>query len=785
MIQSNFPVILFDLDNNTIPLNSISKSNSYFIRSYQIFKIEIIEDVLTENKIYSVKENPTPTGNDDLFLITSSKIFNNENFAYSIFLTSNVKIKITGFDNVERIYTIEYRPDNVLTEAQQHYNDLLTNNFLPSYNELETAIISQNKADIIKRLLLDFRNILNKKGTKTGIVKFLNLIGFNPESIKVYDEYLVNSINGNPTEQKTLNPNKTKDTKTGYYHVIYDNWITDSENPLTIKNLPLRIINITDLTEFFIKLERAIALANIYFTLPEQDISFFGLNNSSNVEKYLSIAGNSSILYNMDFHYFRRKIHIDLINKTDSLNLTYLVKNNLQLNNITLSSEIKYLLENTPPNNELFIVDSEIYDNNEIDNLNVKSVFGNLLHLFITSPNTYCEYEIEEINNPLSKITQEKFWLDSNTIEIIFVSRKISDYKVTVYIYDIHNNREKYEYFYSINNDIARVDFEIFNSVDISENNNNINSDIDSTWETTTENLNYVLPIDSVPLELSEYYNQNLSSVLLKYLEDNKRFLIDEINKNFIVDKSTESIAIDYLDNWLEIFSVQYNDSVDLKLRVKNDLTLIDEYLDYNDINAYISKPDKLFITIMDIVIDENITLPYIFITTTEPGIDIIPELFDLVFVSKNNPEDIVSIYNFMDVSRCKIPMNYDFPLFFRESELLPNFVNYPVINPNDLLLVKSIFPRLVNINNSNFDTYYLKLGDIFCCRINNKLITENTDILWTIKNSFTNEIIFQTKDYMLKYRIKENIIFDIILDFTIKNKEYRISKNSIQSTFI
>ena len=332
MEQSNFPVILYDIDNNTLPINCISKSNSFFIRSYQKFKIEIIEDNITENKIYSVKQNPNPVDQNDLFLITSAKNFGFENFAYSIFLDSNSIINVTGIDNITRTYYIEYRPENVLTEAQEHYNDLLTNNFLPTFSELEPAIISENKAEIIKRLLLDFKNIVNKKGTKTGITKFLNLIGFNPESIKVYDEYIVNNKNSDDNVVlKTITPNKERDYKSGYYHVLYDNWIVDDDEKYTIKNLPKRIINISDVTEFFIKLEKAISLANIYFTLPEQDISFFGLSNSANIEKYLSIAGNTTILNESDFHHFRKHISIDLFNKENIINQKFLVKKNIQI----------------------------------------------------------------------------------------------------------------------------------------------------------------------------------------------------------------------------------------------------------------------------------------------------------------------------------------------------------------------------------------------------------------------------------------------------------------------
>ena len=155
----NIPVILYDINNDNIKTNTISKSNNYFIRSYQNFNISIIEDVESENKIYSVKQNPTPTSQDDLFLIESGKNFDNgNNFAYTIYLISDVKLLIIGKNHTEKIVNISFKPDNVLLDSQQHYNDLLVNNNLPTFDELVPALINNNQAEILKRLLLDFKN---------------------------------------------------------------------------------------------------------------------------------------------------------------------------------------------------------------------------------------------------------------------------------------------------------------------------------------------------------------------------------------------------------------------------------------------------------------------------------------------------------------------------------------------------------------------------------------------------------------------------------------------------
>ncbi len=795
MQQSNFPVILYDIENNVIPINCIARSNSFFVRSYQLFSIEIIESTVTTNLIYNAVENPTPTGPDDLFIISSGKSFSNINFGYTLYLTENTTIKVIGIDNVVRYFNVRFSPDNVLTESQEHYYDALTNNDLPSFEELEPAIISENKADMIKRLLLDFKNIINKKGTKTGIIKFLNLIGFNPESIKVYEEYIT------PNNQITLTPNRVQDIKTGYYHVIFNNWTVDDDIPYTIKNLPRRIITINNLDEFFEKLWYAIVLANRYFTLPEQDISFFGLNNSANVERFLSIAGNTTITYEQDVHHFRRHIHIDLFNHQDSNNRTYLVRNNLQINLDAFNSEIKTYSALPNVNEELYLVDLEIFDDEiptGIDEFQIKSIFGNLQHLTIDSPNTYVEYIIENVENSLTKIQSEKIWL-TTPLHLNIVSTLAGQYKVTIFIYDIHNNREKYEFEYNVNFDISRIDFDIYNSSHLlNDETNDLDSDIESHWLITElEDIpnDYILPLDNVPTDLSTYYDVDISTLALRYLRNNQRLILEPINPNFIVDKATQVIPVDFMDNWLEVASFPYDSSFSLKLRCVNDLTQKVEILDYNDSNAYTSNPDKLFVTIMDIIEDQNDTdtiTPWIFITTVEGNIDLVKNMYDLVLVNNTDENDIMSIYDDLLIfNKAKIPLNYDFPLFFRTSTLVPAFVNHPASIPvadedTDYLtlpVVKSLYPRLINIT-SILETYMLRLGDVIFCKPNRKYIINETDILWTVFNSFTNEVLFTSTDYMLKYRISDNTIFTVQLEFKINGTTYTIRKESIQSSF-
>ena len=75
-------------------------------------------------------------------------------------------------------------------------------------------------------------------------------------------------------------------------------------------------------------------------------------------------------------------------------------------------------------------------------------------------------------------------------------------------------------------------------------------------------------------------------------------------------------------------------------------------------------------------------------------------------------------------------------------------------------------------------------MGDIIFCRTNPIYITNHTDIKWTVLNSFTDEEILTSNDYVLKFRVEENIIYTIILEFIIEGITYTINKKSIQSSF-
>ena len=778
------PVILYDIDNNSIQINCVAKNSTFFVRSFQNFSIEVLSNFNsdTNTTIYSAKQNPAPLNANDIVTITDSYRFEEfENFAYTIFLESDIQIRVWNITGESCIYNIEYRPENLEPE---HYNDLLINNNLPKFTELLPCIIDSNTSELIKRLLLDFKYILKHKGTITGINKFLNLIGFDPESIIVYPEFLT------PTGNKTINPNTLTDIKTGDYHVLFNNYTIDTDDKWTEKNMPKALLGINNLEDFFDKLYHALTLANIYFTLPEQDISFFGINYMSNNEQYLSICGNTYITYSQNPHFYNNNLKINLFSHYNSTLKKHLIIDNRQVNNITEKSEIKYSNIVPENNNELFLVDTEYYDDVDL-NFNIKSIFGNLLNLTVFSPNTYVNYSIEKIDNVLTKLKTENVFLTEQPLVIKYVSTVSGQYKLVVTITDFWNNQDIYTYLYSIDENNAIIDFVMYNSAKLNEDIlNEINLDVSSPSINTKISDNYILPQLYVPDLLNTYFDVDITNIDgLKFLSNKKKYITPEINKNFIVDSSTD-MPVDYMDNWLHVISIQKIPGYNLKLRCINPNTNLVEYIDIG--TSEIENDRELFITNLTIIEQINNgeqELDYLFISTQSGGIDIIKELFDLVLINETD-NDICSIYEMINhtfigvnvnflysqsiFTETKIPLNYDIELFHRE-ELLDN---YPVIDDLHKPLIKSLFPRLTK------DNYNVKLGDIVGCVPNKNYISNQRNIKWEVRNSFNDELLFETTDHMLKYRINDNLIYTIILMFGVGNDSYVVEHKSIVSSY-
>lgn len=799
---------LYTIENEIIPNNFVTDSPSFFIMSFQKFAIKLNNIPADSNtKVFSVVEDFTPVDPSKPYLISENTEFPvTENHAYTIFFDKEqtLSFDVSGIDGVIKTYILQYIPENS-HDQQLLFDDLITNNHLPKLEELLPCILNDvNKRDIVQRMLLDFKRIVNTKGTKKTIEKFFSFIGFGgSDQFHIFDEY-ISTITGTPIS--TITPNKSRDFKTGDYWVIYDNY-EQNVNPYDKHNLPNRQLDIQDLDEFWLKLERAISLANIYFILPEQSINRFTLNNSVNIPKFQSIASNTSINFSQNVHGFNDKIHIYAWSNLATENSNkYFISNNLKKNNEFGNTELKYYISDAffpkPNNRELFLIEKQIYDKqqpvNGEDEFDYISTFGCVMRLVVDeilpSEDIWCEYTIEYTNNQLTRIKKEKF-LMTDKIDVTYISTLLGDYKITIDFFNGSNNRERYVYGYSVSVISSILDFDSYSSVIIMEDEmNDITTDITSPSEVTVTNDSRLLQLGDIPDDLSTYFTVEATETP-QYLQLNKLYSAPKINKNFPVASSTE-MPVDYMDTYLDVITFKYNPLYQLKMRVKNISTGEFEIVDYFSEDAYEITPDCLFVTTMDIFDPEtNTETPYIFLTTTQVGVDLMKELFDLVLQEKADLTNLISVYDIKntvglfdyDFKSKQIPLNFDIPLFHRTTSISTEVVHYPEITT--VLNVKSIFPRLLDLSNEELNVknigYSVLYGDIFTCKINPDYIVNMIDITWNVYNAFTGELLFSTKDLGLKYRVEDLIVFDVNLTFRVKGGGvYTLTKKSLFTAY-
>jgi hypothetical protein len=784
------PIILYDIDNKIIQPDVIISNHCFYFYSYQIFSVSIVGitnvSILDGNLLDAVLYNVMETYPN---LTITKGYIQSGNSGYTLFIKDNlsvVRLEITSITGIKSYWTVQLKDTNLIYPENDHYTDLLYNYHLPDYDELHPAMFENRvNKELAKRLLLDFRWILKYKGTTMSINQFLNFVGFDDETIKIWEEYIT------PSGEITETPNTLEDVKTGNYHIGYENYRNEG---LDAKNLPIRKFIYTDFTKFFEHLLAAIALANKYFTSIEQEINFLGITFSSNIYIFQSFASDMCMNFFIDVNYFRKYVAFDLINYLDSDEWLYVVKNDVQKLKESYLSEVKFYKEEQLYNPKLFFIDREIYDDEflieDVPIEKYKRVFGNILHLFIKNileDDLYCDITIQSENYPENVITVEKYLLSQGVQELIYCATLPDKYKITIKLHDGYNNVELYEYEYLLDIENIHVDFEIFSSAHIIDNPESISSDIDSPSEILLgiDSLNYILPIEDVPDNLSEYYN-TIFDKQLRWLSDNKRFNIPPFNQNIIMEDSTVTIPLEFVDEWIEMISFNYREGYSLYLKVWNVITGEYDYIPYMQTERlryyYGDILDCLYITVGDFILHEeqrNISEKFYMIMTAESGLSIEKSLYDFVLLPDVPEDEELSIYDFSDLNRKYLPVNYDFPLF----PINPNTYISDMEHKDEMgnNLIRSIYPRLRNIK---LTTQNLCLGDIIVCRLDTRYIVEEKNLVWKISNAFTNEILLTTNDYALKYRIDDNIIYNIECEFYIGAKIFKIPKFSVFTSF-
>lgn len=889
------PIILFDTKKNQLQKDNIIDSQTFYIYSYQNFGIKIIgieyldvssDTIITINQdfpewdsiladisetIFSAKLNPA----NNKVVIDSQKAYNPVNFGYTIFISQNltkVWYELTDINGNTEIYTFKQVLSNIITDSNAHYLDLIINKYLPTPEELlpalflgDTGAENFSNREILKRLLLDFREILKHKGTKKSIELFFNFVGIN--NLNVFEEWLKNGkyIDDNldgvidefeTNRSVTLKPNTETDVKTGNYYVEYYNW--EKTDELDSDNLPIRKLSVEDLDKFFDTLKHAIALANTYFTLLEQEIIFFGLVYSSNAPINQNITSIHNNIFRINPFDFRKHLLLDTwqnsqghITGDTNQYKKYLLNNLVQQNDMFYRSEIKFIRNAGLWDKNTFWIDAEISDlkeDNPDDLDKIFSVFGTCFNMLLVNKfDQELTFKLDNIginNNNISDTKVIKVPAGTET-NAFYVHKEPGIYSLQIRITDMYNNSELYTYEYEITDDYSKLDFSVYTSkamIDLNNtgiplvtdsSRNDITSEVDSPSLITTpidiNYLNYILGMIDTPSNILEYYHKESSVNPVRWLTDNQQqYIIPNISIYDIIDDISETIPLELTEQWVEICAYQYSDNYQLMLRWFDARDCQYKLIDYSDIQKMndgidtygtLNGIDKLFITILDITEQETMqTVPYMFIMSTETGLDL--DTWDFVIVPKSIVTKLPSEYESdkwkdfdcfqekiltfknakqlldNDLQITRIPVNHDYPLFTKTSLLVPGFKHYisndvPKIEIpsadgviNTYPLMKSMFMRLVNLMDDTNNGIDLKLADIVLAKINRDFITEEVNITWSIVNTFTGEVYHSTSDLALKYRLTENTIYTIRLDININGKLFQLYRPSIVSSF-
>lgn len=788
-----FPVILYDINKNQIITDTIVVvGNTFYLYSPNIFTIEIIQNKNYNACIYSVHVN-----NGRITTLKEDRF--SDNFGYTIAfnidnkyeygLTDSIDIRVSNDTGYSKDYKVVLVEENKLPA---HYNDIITNNYLPTLDELTPAIVkkqfSDNKRELVKRLLLDFKSILKSKGTINSISKFFQFIGFNKKQIEIFEEYFVLDANENVIKT-TYTPDKTSDVKSGNYSVIYDNRVKDESNLLDKKNLPITKFTTENIQELLECLLYAIPLANKYFTAVEQDINFFGIKFLSNVHQLFSVTSSFNQIFVSDIFSFRKNINISFSTKQMFPTINdegflfekqvnhMIVENCLQKNTDVYKTEIKYF--GPKSNQNLYEIDRELNDVDiEEENIqNFSRTFGVCINGTIVSPNTYVGYRIYSERD--KSVVKASPVFCHNEISVSYITKNTGTYFIEVTVIDTYGNREVYKYKYIVNNSKARINFDIYSTLNLDEDFldiHNINLDTSSGTIITTgnsKNKNFILGLNTIPESLTEYFNVSADNTA-RYLTDasthrrnvnaansSPLYFVESINKNIRVKDCTE-VQLQFTEQFFEFCIIEDYDENEI-------LDLINDSIgEFNNSNYESLSFNKLFACKLSISDDsESETKEVLFLSSTETGINLkylYPKLFENQKIHR-------------------IPVNYDFPLF---SNVLTDGVIY---QPDDCYsieleslsfpVVRAFFPRMDELVVTE-----VKQGDTILIRINSNYIVDEVNVVWTIKNSFTGEVLLTTNDYTLKYRINEACSYDVTVEFDIYDNHYVINKPGIFTSY-
>lgn len=832
--------MLIDKNKNIIVTDTlVIESNTFYLWSTSNFNIEIVSVEKSKLKhgsnlecsIYSCTDANTQP-------VNSSKFVNLENYGYTVFVPSSdwrITIRCYNSDWSQTLTLHTVFEDSIANPYESDkYARLLTNFNLPNYTILKDILLDSNsKTDIIKRLLLDFRDILQTRGTIQSIKSFLKFMGFTDERIRVIPE------------TQPVDPSTTVDgirIKTGDYYVLLD-MFTDGSNDgvitLNRKNMPaakLRDFNIEQ------TLVNAIAIANTYFTGIEQDIVFIGLNTTVNVPSFKHITTQPLRIHeqhivpdNFEFTFswlnplnllqvenseneYVRDYQNTVISRVKKSRYTQGVRKLYRSNFMYLSKDAH--LSTEIPNSPVFEIKQLINKNDNEITRDTTSTYGccisfDLLEHIIDwrkySDIQLLRVTIQSEEDPLIRHEVE------NKKQFLFVITELGRYRLRVDIQGLHNSVETYYTWIEIEDNINLFKFDIYSSQRMKGENerNELGLAIDSSTTTIlnqhqSPGMNFIeqLKTEFIPEKLDQYFNiyqQDVSKVskwLLpqrNVVENNTFYTLPDINPLVQLSEVTNTLSLSKSSNWIKMYVIntninrdnryqfffKYFDDVDtfdyryIPLRSEGaPHDVVSNALDDKNFKESSILFNHGYLNVIEIESDDVVTDPsnhvgikYFMFITNILGAD--EFIFDNLFVTVNNDEKMINIRELVNVYPYVMPVNHSFTFDHETAKELPtkrlNHISEDVF-----------FPSVFEYLSENEYHKPLKIGDVIFIQPNNNYISNYHSLRWELYDAFTNKIVYRSTDYALKYRISYNSIFNLVMYLTIGNKEYKIERKSI-----
>lgn len=701
------------------------------------------------------------------------------NFAYSLYIPKNgqtVDLEVIPLDNFSPIviYRITYDDGNILDDSQQFYYDELVNKKLPSLDELISAKVPSDNfsdRDLLKRLLLDSVMMMQNKGSKDNIenlFKFLGYEDYSDTKLEVFDMY------------KTSKTDPTKKIKTGIYYLIYQYFDT-LQPELDRYNMPNIEISITSFDKFMANVLNLIKIANIYFTTDEQIIDNINLVLMANAPKFIGTLNRNYIHSFYDVAYLRHNVDIsswgyDVTElPDDELIPTNYIQNTFSEENILPKiKEIRFLTNPDNFNNFVFQeIDEEVTLTSEVVEEDLEKMdrgFGSIIHLKIDIKDSkylfrnFVEIELYDVDDNLVKYVYPK---TEFTLPVLksFALYKYATYKLNIRIYDPFGAYETYEYYYVLNEMGVILKTDSWDSVILDKNKKAL------TTETTEPNLslvpvtigtykNMILPQYLVPALLADYQSVAPDNKTLWMEGDfSSKALFKRFNNNHKL-KDVTSADLCLIDTFIDIVSIPYEEGDELVFKVYDPTTSF-KYIPYTDLGDY-PIMNNFFIQLVDVTDQEDVTTKNWMIFTTVTGFEV-PE--DLIHIKRGTEyiqitEDYITPF----------PVFFDIPLILNpnayEGYISPTIYTTPVTIDDvtvNVPCVKSIFTCLTPLNVSNYEN---KLNDILIVRLSEDYIYYPFQVRWTVLDSFTQEILYESSDKTLKYRCNVKGIIDVKGEF-------------------